>query len=77
MDSREIIRQAMATRGYTQKMAAEAMNYKSQSGIGQLLSRTNGGRLDKFVELMNVMGYEVVVRDKNTKNKVEWVVEEV
>ncbi len=75
MESKEIIRQAMAIRGYTQKMAAEAMGYKGQSGIGQILGRKNGGRLDVFVQLMDALGYEVVVRDKNTKNKAEWVLE--
>lgn len=75
MESREVIRQAIAKRGYTQKQAAEAMGYKGQPGIGQMLRRTNGGRLDKFVQLMDSLGYEVVVRDKDTKNGAEWTLD--
>ena len=59
----------------SQKQAAEAMGYKGQPGIGQMLRRTNGGRLDKFVQLMDSLGYEVVVRDKDTKNGVEWTLD--
>jgi hypothetical protein len=41
---------------------AKKLGYKTQSGVGNALSRENGMRVDVFVKMMNAMGYDVVVR---------------
>ena len=64
MKAKEIIKTAMAADKITQKELAEAVGLKSQQAIGNLLLRENGMRLDGFLKMLDVMGYEVVVRKK-------------
>ena len=74
MKAKEIIKTAMAADKITQKELAEAVGLKSQQAIGNLLLRENGMRLDGFLKMLDVMGYEVVVRKKLGASD-EWKVE--
>ena len=62
MKSNEVVRAVMSTDGITQANLAAKLGYKTQSGVGNALSRENGMRVDVFVKMMNAMGYDVVVR---------------
>ncbi len=62
MKSNEAVRAIMSAAGITQSTLADKMCYKTQSGVGNALSRENGMRVDVFVKMMNAMGYDVVVR---------------
>lgn len=62
MKSNEAVRAVMSAAGITQSTLADKMGYKTQSGVGNALSRENGMRVDVFVKMMNAMGYDVVVR---------------
>lgn len=62
MKSNEAVRAVMTTDGITQANLAAKLGYKTQSGVGNALSRENGMRVDVFVKMMNAMGYDVVVR---------------
>lgn len=62
MKSNEAVRAVMSSAGITQANLAEKLGYKTQSGVGNALSRENGMRVDVFVKMMNAMGYDVVVR---------------
>lgn len=62
MKSNEAVRAVMSADGITQTNLAAKMGYKTQSGIGNALSRENGMRVDVFVKMMNAMGYDVIVR---------------
>ena len=62
MKSNEVVRKVMSADGITQANLAEKLGYKTQSGVGNALSRENGMRVDVFVKMMNAMGYDVVVR---------------
>ena len=62
MKSNEAVRTVMSADGITQANLAAKMGYKTQSGVGNALSRENGMRVDVFVKMMNAMGYDVVVR---------------
>ena len=72
MKSNEIIRAAMKADGITQAELAGKMGYKTQSGVGNALSRENGMRVDVFVKMARAMGYDVIVR----RGKEEMVVSE-
>ena len=74
MKAKEIIKVAMAADKITQKELAEAIGLKSQQAIGNLLLREHGMRLDSFLKMLDVMGYEVVVRKKLGESE-EWKVE--
>jgi antitoxin component HigA of HigAB toxin-antitoxin module len=62
MKSNEVVRNVMTADGITQANLAAKLGYKTQSGVGNALSRENGMRVDVFVKMMNAMGYDVVVR---------------
>ena len=62
MKSNEAIRAVMSADGITQMELANKLGYKTQSGVGNALSRENGMRVDVFVKMMNAMGYDVIVR---------------
>lgn len=62
MKSNDVVRSVMSADGITQANLAAKLGYKTQSGVGNALSRENGMRVDVFVKMMNAMGYDVVVR---------------
>lgn len=75
MKAQEIINAARNADQITQKELSEALGWKSQQQVSQILSRKDGSmRVDTFVEMLGVMGYEVVVRKKIGKSE-EWRVD--
>ena len=52
--------------GISQKKLAEKMGLKTQQAVFNMLNAKNGMRVDNFVRMMNVLGYDVVVRNKVT-----------
>lgn len=75
MKAKEIIKKAMSADKITQKELAEAIGLKSQQAVGNLLNRENGMRLDGFLKMLDVMGYEVIVRKKLGASE-EWKVDQ-
>lgn len=73
-NEKQIIRDAMAADGITQKELAEALGLVGQQSVGNMLSRKNSMRLDNFVKMLDAMGYAVVVRKKLGESE-EWKVE--
>lgn len=75
MNEKTIIREAMAACGWTQETLANKLQYKSQSGIAARLRGEKSMRVDTFVKMLEVMGYEVIVKSTSpTLNKNKWVV---
>lgn len=73
MTSKEIVVAAMNARGCNQTMLAEAAGLKRQTNVSEML-RSNSMRVDNFVKLLSAMGYEVIVKDRNSTNKDKWEV---
>lgn len=74
MNEKEVIKECLSIRGWSQSKLAEESGYKSQKNITGFLNRgENGLRMDVVVRLLNAMGYEVVVRDK-MGSKQEWTI---
>jgi transcriptional regulator with XRE-family HTH domain len=73
-NEKQIIRDAMAADGITQKELADALGLVGQQSIGNMLTRKNSMRLDNFVKMLDAMGYAVVVRKKLGESE-EWKVE--
>lgn len=73
MNSTEIIIEAMKARGYNQTILAQLAGLKRQTNVSELL-RSKSMRVDNFIKLLNCMGYDVIVKDKNAANKNKWVV---
>lgn len=74
MNEKDIVRAAMATCGWNQEKLAEEAGYATQSSVSSRLSGKSM-RVDTFVRLLAVMGYEVTVRSTSPqKNSNEWTI---
>ena len=74
MTGKEIIKEIMSFRKWSQSKLAKETG-KSQTNITGYLNRgKNEMRLDVFSEMVQAMGCEVVVRDKMGSKK-EWIVD--
>lgn len=75
MTEKEIVREVMSIRKWSQADLAREAGFKSQSNITGLLNNNkNGIRIDNLVKMLDAMGCEVVVRDKMGSGK-EWRIE--
>ena len=61
--------------GLRQKKLADKMELKSQQAAYCMLNAKNGMRTDNFVKMMNIMWYDVVLRNKVNDSEVEVVAE--
>ena len=59
--------------GISQKKLAEKMELKSQQAVFNMLNAKNGMRVDNFVKMMEVMGYDVIARNRVTDEEIEIV----
>ena len=57
--------------GLSQKKLAEKMELKSQQAVFNMLNAKNSMRADNFVKMMNILGYDVVIRNKVNDEEVE------
>lgn len=74
MNEKEIVKELIEMRRWSQEKLAKEIGYKSQSNINAILNRdTNGVRSDLLVKMLNALGCELVVRDKMGSDK-EWVI---
>lgn len=64
--AREIVREVVDASPISQKKLADKMGAKSQQAVFNMLNAKNGMRVDNFVKMLDVLGYEVVVRNKVT-----------
>jgi predicted XRE-type DNA-binding protein len=75
MNEKEIVKEVMAMRGWSQATLAKEAGFKQQANITGLLNRgENGMRIDKLAKMLNAMGCEIVIRDKMGSGK-EWTVD--
>ena len=68
MNEKEVIREAMKARGLNQAMLADAAGLKRQSNVSELL-RGNSIRVDNMIKLLDAMGFDLIVKDRNSSNK--------
>lgn len=61
--------------GLSQKKLADKMELKSQQAAHCMLNAKNGMRTDNFIKMMNVLGYDVVLRNKVNDNEIELITE--
>lgn len=75
MTEKEIIRQAMEIRGFTQTVMAEKLGLKKQSSISDKLGDRSGSlKVEWMVQMLDVLGYDVIVQDRNTNGQT-WKIE--
>ena len=74
MTENEILKAAMKETGTTQIKLCDMLGYSTQSSISGVLNSTRMS-VDKFVELLYMMGYEVIVCDHYNRGGSEWTVQ--
>ncbi len=57
--------------GISQKKLAEKMGLNSQQAAYNMLNAKNGMRVDNFVKMMEVLGYDVIVRNRVNDEEIE------
>ena len=75
MKAADIVRQIMDGVGLSQKKMAEKIGLKTQQSVFNILNAKQGMRIDNFVKMMNVLGYDVVVKDRVTDKEIKVEVE--
>lgn len=73
MKDTEIVRDIMKETGTTQMMLKDMLGYKAQSSVSGRLN-TPRMSVERFSAMLDVLGYEVVVRDKAQQSDKEWIV---
>lgn len=64
MTEKDVVRKAMAIRGWNQPKLAKESGFKSQSNITGLLNNNkNGMRMDNLFKMLDAMGFKIIVRD--------------
>ena len=71
MIAKDVIKDIMSIRRWSQAKLAEEAGFKSQSNITGILNRHSTMKVDNLVQLVEAMGCEVIVRDK-MGSKQEW-----
>lgn len=62
------IKEIMKNRGITQNELKEKLGYKTQSAVAERLKQKSIG-VDKACEMLDAIGYEMVIQPKNTRGK--------
>lgn len=63
----------MTSVGFSQKKLAEKMGLKAQQAVFNMLNAKNGMRVDNFIKALDVLGYDVVIRNRVTDEEVQIV----
>jgi len=71
MEDKKILKAAIAERGITQKVLAERLGC-AQNSLSMNITRDRMS-LDVFVDVLDALGYDVVVADRKTGKK-KWTV---
>lgn len=74
MKINDAIREIMKTQRVTQRRLVETINanggnIKSQSVIAERLKRSDTMQMDKALEMLDALGYELVVQPRSTRGK--------
>ena len=64
MDAKEAVREAMKVCGWSQARLAEECGMKAQTNVTGVLNRNSSMRVDILLQMVNSMGFELVLRDK-------------
>ncbi|MFM1525258.1 MULTISPECIES: helix-turn-helix domain-containing protein [Helcococcus] len=66
MNDKQIIKEYIIHKNTTQTALASQLGYKNQSGIGNILMNKNAVRADILFNIINALGGEIIIRDKES-----------
>ena len=70
MNASAIVRKIMSEAGVSQKKIADQIGLNSQQAVFNMLNAKLGMRIDNFIKIMNALGYEVIVRNKDSNESI-------
>ena len=70
MKAAEIVKHGMKSLGVSQKQLATKIGLKTQQSVFNILNAKQGMRIDNFVKMMNVLGYDVIVKHQVTDQEI-------
>ena len=73
MECKNVIREVMKLRGFSNKTLAESIGYKTASGVSERLR--GNMRVDVLVKMLDAMNCELVVKSK-LADKSQWDITE-
>lgn len=73
MKPNETIKEVMKLRGYSNQSLATKLGKSTASAVSNPLSRENGMRIDTFLEMLEAMDCELVIKS-TLKDRSEWKV---
>ncbi len=71
MKAQDIISAIMKEDGVNQTELAEAVGFKSQQAVSNILARNKDVKVDMFVKMIHALGYKVVICKDLGKTKWE------
>lgn len=74
MKPNEIIKEIMKLRGFSNQSLATKLGKSTASAVSTKLSREKGMRVDIFLEMIEAMDCEVIVKSK-LADKTQWKIE--
>lgn len=74
MKPHEIIKEIMKLRGFSNQSLATKLGKSTASAVSTKLSREKGMRMDIFMEMVEAMDCEVIVKSK-LADKTQWKIE--
>lgn len=73
LNDKQIVKDALNAAGISQAELSRRMGYANKGSLATMLSRPSDLRTSVLLRILDVLGFEVVVRPKNKKAKTEWV----
>lgn len=74
MKPSEVIKEIMKLRGFSNQSLATKLGKSTASAVSTKLSREKGMRIDIFLEMVEAMDCEVIIKSKLT-DKSQWKIE--
>ena len=71
---KQIIKTAIANRGYNQKAVAQKAGWKNQSSLSTAINRDNPS-MDTVFRILDALEYDIIIKDRNSST--EWKVDKV
>ena len=66
MKAADIVRQILDSVGMSQKKLATKIGLKTQQSVFNILNAKQGMRIDNFIKMVDVLGYDVMVKNRVT-----------
>lgn len=71
---KQIIKTAIANRGYNQTSVAKKAGWKNQSSLSTAINRDNPS-MDTVFRILDALEYDIIIKDRNSST--EWKVDKV